>query len=153
LQEVQLGDRGFEIELIIRFSTISQMNNPIPDATKFVKSLNYRFTITGSRFEFQGSSICVAPSLDAVECSQVTMKMIPSKSPAGLRNSVLLFVVVNAIMGKTFDIEGFFAKFAEPPFEVITAEHDGTKVTFTPAENLWTIAFHPCEATDVIFAG
>ncbi len=119
------------------------MNNPIPDATKFLKSLKYDYNITGNTLNFEDSTISVEPSIDAVECSSATMRMVPAKNPAGVRNSFLLFVVVNAVMGKSFDIEGFFAKFDQPPFSEVVAAHGGVRVTFMPTPQLWTIAFHP----------
>src|SRR4051812_43963513 len=115
------------------------MINPIPDAEKFLNSLNLNYKAVGKTLRFETASISVEPDIASPKSTTVVMTMVPILDPGGVRCSFLLFVVVNAVMGKTFNIEGFFEKFNQHPLDAFSESHEGVQVTFTPTPNLWKI--------------
>ena len=119
------------------------MNNPTSEIKAYLASVKIPFVIEGDVLKIQDASIAFKPSIVSANCSSVKMLMTKKADKAGFYNSTVLFVLVDKIMGKDFDIEGFFKRLESPATGNIYEIHNGVSVSIAPDPSPWVIDFIP----------
>ena len=117
------------------------MNNPRTDIAGYLASLNRKFSVKGNRLEMEDSSIEFEPTIDAAECTGITMRMASKADAAAFHNTATLVVLLDKVMGPSFVIDSFLEKLNQPSGAAFSAQHDGVSVSVEPNTNPWVIAF------------
>ena len=118
------------------------MNNPRDQITSYLNSLNRAFSLEGDTIKVADGSINFNPSIDAADCSRVTMLMAKKTDPNAVHNSAMMFVLIDKMMGKDFKIDSFLSGL-ETTDGAISAVHSGVCVSVDPTVNPWVIDFNP----------